>query len=389
MARRRRGTLLPRGRDAKGREVWGLRAYVDGRQRWLGTVCGTKRMAEEQLTRLLAALDSGEMAAPDKMTVSDLLMEYIATQKDTLKPRSWENNRRWAEKELIPLIGHMKAQDVDPSDCEALKARLLRAPRRDGQKGTKAPRTVAGIITFLRSAFEHARRRGVINRNPMAGISRPRSKTPVEYTIYSAEQLGALLADVKGTMWHVPLAIAVYTGMRRSEILGLQWRDVDFEAGFIRVERQVLDSGETSTLKSTSARRRIQIYGDLRSVLVEAAMRRQGKRPSDFVCIWPDGTLIRPTFFSQRWQEIRERAGLPPARLHDLRHTFATMLLARGVPVKIVSEMLGHADPLITIRVYQSVVPDMQDAAMAALGDIFGSKLSSRVAERVDARQVL
>jgi integrase len=170
--------------------------------------------------------------------------------------------------------------------------------------------------------------------------------------------------------------------MRRGEVLGLTWRNVDLDAGRLVVNQQILSVEYKATVadvKTAHSRRTIDL--DPRTVAVLKAWRRQqieqklstGRRGNDeFVFTHPDGGPIHPDFFSQSWQRLMRASELPRIRLHDLRHTHATILLKAGVPVKVVSERLGHSSPAFTMTVYQHVLPGMQaDAAAAFSAAVF------------------
>jgi integrase len=183
----------------------------------------------------------------------------------------------------------------------------------------------------------------------------------------------------------VPIYLAANTGMRRGEVLGLTWRNVDVDNGRLVVEQQVQSveyEASVADVKTAGSRRTIDL--DPRTVAVLKTWRRQqierrlstGRRDTDeFVFTHPNGGPIHPDLFSKSWGRLMAKSKGRRIRLHDLRHTHATILLKAGVPVKVVSERLGHSSPAFTIDVYQHVLPGMQADAAAAFGEaVFGNR---------------
>ena len=201
-------------------------------------------------------------------------------------------------------------------------------------------------------------------------------------SVWSAEELRAFLASVEDHDLYAALYLAANTGMRRGEVLGLTWRNVDLDAGRLEVNQAVL-SVEYATsvvdVKTIHSRRTIDL--DERTVAVLRAWRRRqlehllatGCRVDEYVFARADGRPIHPDFFSQTWERLLAARAFRRIRLHDLRHTHASILLKAGVPVKVVSERLGHSSPAFTMTVYQHVLPGMQaDAAAAFSQAVFG-----------------
>jgi integrase len=216
-------------------------------------------------------------------------------------------------------------------------------------------------------------------------------------TALTEEQANRLLEVIAGDRFEALYVLALTTGMREGELLALQWGDVDFEQGVIQVHqtlRESVQEGKKAYVlaepKSKTSRRRIALtqiaLGALRRHRVRLAEERLALGPawdSSLDLVFPNtiGRLEWPWILATRsFKPLLKRAGLPDIRFHDLRHTAATMLLSRGVPVKVVSEMLGHANISITLQVYGHVLPHMQQAAADVMDTVFrglSSKLSS------------
>jgi integrase len=184
----------------------------------------------------------------------------------------------------------------------------------------------------------------------------------------SQEQARALLEAAKSDPLRAFYVLAVTTGMRNVELLGLQWRDVDLDAGTLRVRRTVFN-GAVSPPKTAAGNRTIRLTELGVDALKDHRLVTAKRLTSEWVFASRAGTpLSVHNVHNRSWKPLLRRAGLPATtRMHDLRHTCATLLLGRGVPVKVVSEMLGHASVSITLEVYAHLLPDMQESAVRVM----------------------
>jgi integrase len=244
----------------------------------------------------------------------------------------------------------------------------------DGRRSL-APKTVLEVHLIIRGALSDAVRRGLVPRNValIAAAPRLRSIPKVEQKAWTAEQLQAFLRCAAGHRLFPALWLAAMTGVRRSELLGLRWDDVDLRAATISVNRGLVAVAyevHESRGKTRNSRRCIDL--DPTTVTILEAWRgwqvaernAVGVEDAGWLFTDPDGRPVHPHAISQSFERIVARAGVPSIRLHDLRGTHATLLIKGGVPAKVVSERLGHATPAFTIDAYQHVMPGMQaDAA--------------------------
>lgn len=218
----------------------------------------------------------------------------------------------------------------------------------------------------LRRALSDAVRRGLITRNP-AEIAHAPKRQPLastEMRAWNAQQLNAFLDLGAGHRLFPTFWLAANTGMRRGELLGLRWGDIDLDARRLSVNRALVSIGyqlHESRGKTRTARRSIDL--DQHTVEPLRASRRPGSDDDSYVFRHEDGTPIHPQVLSDAFGKLVARSGLPRIRLQDLRHTHATLLLKAGVPIKVVSERLGHATPAFTMATYQHVLPGMQAEA--------------------------
>lgn len=339
----------------------------------------TKRAAERRLARELVAAADGEHVEPSKLTVAEYLQAWLPTMRATVRPSTYLAYELHVRR-IVPLIGHLRLQALTTADIERMYARLV---TENGASGHPlAPATCRAVHGALHRALAKAAKERRIPRNPADGAQRPRVEQP-EMRAWTREQAAAFLAltesDRLGPLWRLLLT----TGMRRGEALGLRWSDVDLEAGRLTVQRSRGQVGYEVREQGTKTRR------SRRSVKLDSttvrALRRQSQRQLDDAAEWgaawtesgylftrEDGLPWHPDRVVKLFQAAVKAAGMEPIRLHDLRHTYATLALQAGVPLKVVSENLGHSSIAITADTYSHVTPTVQESAaelVAALVD--------------------
>jgi integrase len=201
--------------------------------------------------------------------------------------------------------------------------------------------------------------------------------------VWDAKQLGQFFREIAAHRLYPAFLLLANTGMRRGEVLGLRWKDVDLERATFSVSRSlvlVAYQPQLSDVKTNNGRRTIDLEPRTVAVLrawkkaqIEERMLANLRPTADLIISHPDGSVINPDYLSQVFDRHVAKSALPRIRLHDLRHTHATVLLKEGVPLKVVSERLGHANPAFTLSVYQHLLPGMQaDAAKAFAAAVFG-----------------
>ena len=279
--------------------------------------------------------------------------------------------------------GHLPLKSSPDNSHQAFKslsAAHVQGFYRDRLDSGLSPATVQKIHAVLHKALDQAASWSLVPRNPTESVKAPRP-APGEIRPLNREQAKALLETARRERFEALYVLAVTTGLRQGELLGLKWEDVDLENSLIRVRRTLIRNrgrlllGEPKTKRS---RRTVRLTEAAVQALKEylarqiEQMERLGDLYEDQGLIFATqrGTLVNPTNLRKRsFAPLLEKAGLPPIRFHDLRHTCATLLLSRNVNLKIVSEMLGHATIAITLDTYSHVLPTMQDSATRALED--------------------
>lgn len=321
--------------------------------------------------------DAGIDHASGKLTVREFLEKWLsASVKPSVKVRTYEGYESIVRVRVFPHLGRKSLVRVNPLDLQSLYTALA-------ESGLSA-RSVQHTHRVLHLAFTQAMRWNMLTRNPCDGVTPPQAPRP-ELRVLNQEQVTALLDATREHPVSALYVLAVTTGMRIGELLGLKWQDIDLDAGKLVVQRALQRQNEAGLVfvepKTTRSRRTIML-----SQRAVAAVRRHKARQNELRLLtgseWQDHDLIftnstggapDPGWQRQIFQEELAKAGLPRLRFHDLRHTAATMLLSQGVHPKVVSEMLGHASITLTLDTYSHLVPVMHAQAAAAMDSMLGS----------------
>jgi integrase len=346
---------------------------ITGRERRTWHAAGTSRDEAERLATRLAATSNQRADEARSLTFGAYLTQrWLPAKRVQLQPSTWDGYRRKIELHILPTLGRTAVRRLRPHDLEGLYERKLRPT--DGSRAL-SPKSVLEIHQIIRGALGDAHRHGLVSRNAALAANAPklRKLPPVEPKPWTADELQAFLREAADHRLFPAFWISAHTGMRRSELLGLQWRDIDFDHATVSVNRGLLSIGYEkceSRGKTPRARRRIDLGPTTLDVLSgwrhwrQAAATASGVPLPKWVFSDSDGEPIHPQAFSQAFDRIVARAGVPVIRLHDVRHTHATLLLKERVTPKVVTERLGHARVAFTLETYQHVLPGMQaDAA--------------------------
>lgn len=314
------------------------------------------------------------------ITVDAYLDAWLAAGR-----RTWRaSTHRSYELALAPVrhaIGPKRLQRVGRADIEAIVAAMLAQGGRTGQG--RSPRTVALLLTIVGKAFKDAQAEDLIARNPCEHVRKPASEHH-EMAVWDAGQAAAFLAHVADHRLAGPLNLTM-RGLRRGEVLGLQWGDVDLDRGLVHIRRTRTQAGSRGVVvgppKTTRGRRTLPLDAPVVDALrrtyeatVASSVVRPLARPgTSWVAVDEAGEPLRPAAYGQMFTALAAEAGLPRIRLHDARHTALTLLLGSGVPVHVVAAFAGH-DPSVTMRTYAHVTSDALAAASGVFGEAFGRR---------------
>jgi integrase len=332
--------------------------------------------ARKKLTEAIAERDKGLVYDSGNVTVAEYLERWLEDSvRGSVKVTTHASYDALVKNHVCPTLGGTKLSVLTPAHLQA----LYRAKLDEGL----APKSVKHLHTTLHRALKQAVRWGLVPRNVAAAVDAPRVRTP-EMRPLSPAEARTLLDAARGNRLEALYVLAVTTGMRQGEILGLGWEDVDFEARVVRVRRTLtLAKGgpRLTEPKTRGSRRSIRLTASAVEALERHRERqdREGAVSGDDWNAWDlvfctrRGTPIRrDTLHAKHWKPLLRRSGLPDIRFHDLRHTCATLLLTKGVHPKIVSEILGHSSIAITLDTYSHVIPGLGEAAASAMEDVLG-----------------
>jgi integrase len=335
----------------------------------------TRLVVAAKLSKALADRESGLTYDAGKQTVEEYLARWLSNSvRDTVRRRTYERYESIVRVHLTPAIGKVELKTLTPDHVCGLYRKKL--------DGGLAPRTVLHIHRTLSKALKQATDDGLIPRNAAALVKPPRPRRE-EIQPLNRDQVRALLEAVREDRLEALYVATVIAGLRRGELQGLQWEDLDLEAGALQVRRTLSEprGGYIFEAPKSGKGRNIRLTQRARTALREHR-KRQLEEKKRLGTLWQENGLVFPSSvgtpllggnLNRAFKALLKRASLPQSfRFHDLRHTCATLLLKQGVNPKFVQELLGHADISLTLNVYSHVLPDMGDIAAGAMDDALG-----------------
>jgi integrase len=358
------------------------------RRKW-HTFHGTKRQAQIECSRLVTEMAAGSYREPAKTTLAQFLDQWLEAQQSQVAPRTFERYAEIARKNIVPLLGAATLTKLRPEQIAGAYSTALKSGRRDG-KGGLSPRTVRHIHRILRQALAQAVTWNMISRNPADAVNAPKVERKAMAAL-DHTQTAELLSHFRATRMYVPVLLGVLCGLRRGEIAALKWRAVDLERGQLSIYESIEQTRAGVRTKETkSGRARTVALPSIVAEVLRAHRRRQaeellklGHRAGDQtpVVTRENGGPLQPNSLTHEFKRILALStGLPRVRLHDLRHSHATHMLADGVHPKIAQERLGHSTVSTTIDLYSHVMPGMQEDAAARVDAAIRTALDTNLA---------
>ncbi len=299
--------------------------------------------------------------------------------KRSLRPSTRQAYRSHLDLYLLPRLGHVKLQELRPHHIDRFFVEVA--------GGTRKPLSSASLHRLhatLRSALASAVKRRLISHNSASHVELPSREQAAE-AVWTVEDVHRFLTAVADDRLAALYRIAVIAGLRRGELVGLRWVDTDVEAGAIRVAQQVVQLGtqlHVGRPKTRSGQRLVAI-DPATAALLETHRKQQerereawgaGWHETGHVFTYQDGRVLQPDYVTQKFRRDALRAGLPSIRFHGLRHTSASLALAAGIPMKVVSDRLGHSTTTITADLYSHVLPVVARDAADAIGALFENR---------------
>jgi integrase len=362
------GTVYPR-KNKDGKIVSYLGQYFDpnGKRRYVSAK--HKGECREKLRAAMGEADKGLVYNAGTTTLSQYLDAWLKDSvKDTVRQRTYERYESIARVHIKPTLGRVKLKTLTPAQVRGLYRKKL--------DSGLAPRTVNYIHTTLHKALKDAVADGLIPRNATDAVKPPRPEKP-EIRPLTQDQARTLLVSAKDDRYYSLYVLALHCGLREGELLGLKWEDVDLNTGKLSVRRTLSETrtGHRFEKPKNDKGRSVKLSQRTIDALRSHRTRQKGER--QVAAKWEDMGLVFPTttgttmsctnLLGRHFKPLLRRAGLPDIRLHDLRHTCATMLLKMGQHPKYVHELLGHANISITLDTYSHVIEGMGDGLADAM----------------------
>ncbi len=348
-----------------------------------------KREANYRLNKILERYNTDDLYMHGKMThaerersrianmqVADYLYEWLEQHKVNISKTTYEGYKIMIDSRMAPFFrqyGDLKVKDITGDEINEYYIVI----RTDGLKGTTAQRHHA----LLHLAFKSAVKRRVIPSNPVEQADRPKAEQFIG-GYYNSAELKELLDKTESDPMHIVILLAAYYGLRRSEVLGLKWSAVDFESKTVSVKHKVVQNDKgvvgMDVMKTKSSYRTLPLIPQVEEALLKErehqeemkrVMRRAyNKAYEEYICVDSLGELIRPNYVTRHFKVILKENGLRGIRFHDLRHSCASLLLAQGVPMKMIQDWLGHSDMGTTANIYSHIDSESKKASAMAIG---------------------
>jgi integrase len=344
--------------------LWCAQVSLEGRR--LTKYGKSQKECRDWIKETLTKIDGGLTYEGTLLTLEKFVELWLSGKELSRRPRTVFQYRKIASTHILPFMGSIKIKDIAPGHIKQLYA-----IKRD--EGTGA-RTLQIIHAVLHCALKQAVREGLLGRNPVDAIERPKVEQ-TEFNIFNEEQSRQFLKIASGSTFEAVFYLALTTGMRQGELLGLKWSDVDWEKSTLHVQRQLQQvEGKGYALvppKTKAGKRQIKL-GQVMLVQLAAHRERQALVKSFAGNRWQENDLIFPTTIgtpldhkrvTKEFKELLQKAGLPEMRFHDLRHTSISLLLENGTPLNTVQRRAGHSKASVTADIYGHVMAGSQNEA--------------------------
>lgn len=351
------------GRDENGKR----------KQKWFSGY-KTKKEAERALADIIAKIEKGEYFEPKKITLSQFLDEWLEVYcRPKLAPKTYKSYSEIVRLYFKPILGHIELTKLNPAVIQRYYNMLK-------EEKQLSDTTINYHHRLLRNALKHAVKWQYISKNPCDAVDAPK-KRKVEMKVWSKEDIKKAEKVFSNTPIFIHVMLAIYTGMRLGEICALKWEDINLKDGTCVVRRTVQRVNKELIIKEPKTDSSIRVIALPQNIieLLKLEKKKQAETRmlfgskydtsyDGFISVWEDGRFKEPDYVSKKFHKILAATPeLPMIRFHDLRHTHATLMLASGVHMKVISERLGHSQIGITMDLYSHVSIDLQKEAIKKL----------------------
>lgn len=330
----------------------------------------SERSALTLAQELLAKYMNDSLIVETKSTVSEYMDVWLNKHKLNISTNTYEFYDSINNNYIIPYLGEYKLNKLRSSDIQDMIDDLVIKTKKKGEKIVPkySSTTIKRIYNALKTALQFAVKNEIISRNSCINVTIPKQQK-YKPIVLDEEQIITLLQRLSDTPIFIPCMISVYTGLRRGEVCGLKWKNVLLDKKLILVKEQlhrVKGEGLKSInkTKTEDSTRTVSISDELYLILNDWKGKQNKDKDDDYVCINKNGNPLSPEFITKKLKKIVDEIGFNGFRFHDFRHSFATLLISKGVDIKIISELLGHSTIRVTSDIYAHVLKPIQDEAV-------------------------
>ena len=354
------------------------------RNRRYKTIHGTEKDAKRELRIWLTEIERGEYLVSDDTTVSEWMDTWLDIYQEPVNSPTTVFRYRALKRQYIDgtSIGTMPVQKLLPLSVQAWVNKLKASPHTGKPLSAK---TISHAYRLLAGAMQTAVEGGLLTKSPCTNIKLPKGEKK-EAVVYDEEQTKLLIATAKGTEMELVIDMELCFGLRRGELLGLQWGDIDWKNAKLHIihNRVVANGVINRQPKTPNSIRTLDIPDTLlrklkahKNKCIKRQLRRgKGFSEDSYIFVHPNGEPIYPEYLSQLLTKLQERAGLPHCRFHDLRHLCASIMVRQGVNVKVAQQILGHKDIQTTLNIYAKALPSSLKEASDKVGDFLYNDLA-------------
>ena len=380
---------MARGHVRKRGNKWCAEIFIgideNGKRKRIYISQDTKKAAEAEAAKIISEINAGGFIEPSNETFGDYLERWLESTSATVRPTTVRGYTSMIRKHFIPALGHIPLAKLRPIDLQQYYATALKKGRKDGRGTSLSPQTVLHHHRLIHRTLEQAVKWGLLARN-VADAAEPPRVPEYNHQTWTADESNRFLRGIRDERLYALYATALMTGMRRGEVLGLPWENVDLDGAWISVRQALIEIKHQpviSELKSKSSKRRISIPDELvRSLRTHRKQQAEERllfgpdyEDHGLVFCQPNGRLLHPHNISARkFHRLCKKAGVKQLRFHDMRHTHASLLLARGVHPKVVADRLGHSNVDLTLNTYSHVVESVERDVAKEVDGLFSQE---------------
>jgi integrase len=331
----------------------------------------TKKEAQKALTEAINAINKGVYVEPSKLLYKEYLVQWFNTKKNSIGSQSVAVYENCIRKRIVPSLGNIALSKLSTIHIQSFIDSLY-------EERLSNP-TIKKYLEIIRNSLNYALDFNLVINNVALKVKIPKSHKK-EMKVWNIEEANCFLNKAKYDIYYIVFQLALSTGMRQGEILGLRWKDVDFEKRLIYIRQTLSHDGKTFNkgAKTKSSMRTINLSSSTIKVLKERKLYlakeklRMGPiyKDLDLIACTQYGTPLNASNIRRSFNRLIQMSNVPKIRFHDLRHTHATLLLSKGVNIKVISERLGHSNIKVTLDTYSHVLPTMQEEAVRKLDEI-------------------